>query len=66
MDQCTANHISPLSELPSCLNGTQALIDRGFETSTAWLWYDQLALLTITLIFLVFCYINLRTAKKHK
>lgn len=62
----TAPHISPLSELPSCLNGTQALIDRGFETSTAWLWYDQLALLAVTLVFLVFCYINLRIAKKHK
>ena len=62
----TAYHISLLSELPGCLNGTQALIDRGFETSMAWLWYDQLALLAITLMFLVFCYSNLRAGKKHK
>ena len=48
------------------VNGTEALIERGFETSTAWLWYDQIILACITIVCLIITYINLRMVKKHR
>ena len=49
-----------------CVNGTEDLSDRGFDVTTAWLWYDQIGLAVITIIFLFLTYFNLRTIKKLK
>lgn len=46
------------------VNGTQALIERGFETSTAWLWYNQICLAAICLLLLTITYVNLRLFNK--
>ena len=54
------------SELPDCVNGTMDLVQRGYETDAHWLWYDQIGLAGLTIIFLVIAYINLRTIKKLK
>lgn len=52
--------------VPDCVNGTDDLIHRGYETAPEWLWYDQVGLAGLTLIFLALTYINLRTVKKLK
>ena len=49
-----------------CMNGTEDLSARGFEVTTTWLWYDQMALFIISIIFLSLTYFNLRTVKKLK
>ena len=54
------------SELPMCVNGTEDLSDRGFDVTTKWLWYDQIGLAVIAIIFLFLTYFNLRTIKKLK
>ena len=39
---------------------------RGYETHAVWLWYDQIGLAGLTIIFLSLTYFNLRTVKKLK
>jgi hypothetical protein len=50
----------------ACLDGTQDLQARGYETDPLWIWYDQVGLACLTTIFLSLTYINLRTVKKLK
>lgn len=54
------------SELPSCVNGSQAIGRLGYETSSVWVWYDVAGLVGLILIFLFFTYLALRTMKKLK
>ena len=49
-----------------CMSGTRFLETRGYETSTEWLWYDQVALAAMIVFFLSLAYINLRMVKKEK
>ena len=49
-----------------CRNGTTYLEAKGNETSTKWLWYDQIALLVMIVFFLMLAYILLRMVKKEK
>ena len=49
-----------------CVNGTDELLSRGFEVTTAWLWYDVIGLVLLNGVFLSLAYINLRTIKKFK
>ena len=51
---------------PVCINGTENLIERGFEVDHVWIWYDQIGLFCLTLFFLGLTYFNLRMVKKTK
>ena len=49
-----------------CFNGTQQLEKVGFEVSTTWLWYDQIALGSMTIILLGITYLMLRIVTRQK
>lgn len=46
------------------VNGTEILENQGFKVS--WLWYDQIGLAGLCVLFLVLGYITLRLVKKEK
>eukprot|EP00731_Ephydatia_muelleri_P018504 Em0011g544a len=50
--------------LSVCYNGTQELQTLGFEASTTWLWYDQIALGSMSLIILSIGYVVTENCSK--
>ncbi len=56
--------ILPQSENNTKCDGLELLEFLGYETG--WLWYDVLALILFTIVFLILAYTILRLIKKEK
>ena len=49
---------------PTVVNGSEILKSQGYRIN--WLWYDQIGLAGLCLLFLALGYITLRAIKKEK
>ena len=49
-----------------CCEGSAILELKGYETSTAWLWYSVLGLAGLLVLFMTLAYVSLRLVKKEK
>ena len=63
--QFYAYNFSSIS-VENCTIGTRALEQLGYNTDHCWIWYDQIGLVGLSLIFLLITYINLLTTKNFK
>jgi len=54
------------SGYPNCVNGTDFLVQQGYEVDPMWLWIDIAGIAAIALFFLTLTYVFLRSIKKTK